>query len=560
MDHIQKRHVSVGLGCLLAALPIWSQDSMTPAPLGDLALPPNAASKSVEAPELQITRQLQPTQPASLRIQTSNIAISGVQSLPFEEIAAYFQPLSGKEVSLEQLVHATALATQRYQEAGYPLSFVYLPDQSFQNGLVQVIAVEGYTTQVQVSGDMGKSADLLQAMAQPLLEEKPLRRSTFERQTLLMSRMENLKVVASAAMPTTTDGGTPLQLQIDRQPVLFNVGAEVKQGDSKAMGTLTLNDPLWGGSQWQFTSILDKPSRERFIATSLRQWITPDGTQLRASYSDFKGQDNFGNVSLDDITHQRRLELNVSHPLLLSNQRSAILGASLFGVNYAKNYRYPDLGLDINDREKVRAVQLQWNGHLSQTRTHHQAQLSFTQGIDGMGAGLARDNNLNLPMQLNPAKLDFSRLAMDYSVRHRLENLVGMALGIGGQYSPHALPVTERVSFGATRYGRGYRAGEAAGDRGLGISLEVNRSFAQPQSTWFKTIEPYLMYEDAKTWFETSGLLSQRLRSSSIGIRLSDSRYYYVDLTASKPHGDRSPYNPSQKMRYSLSLNYNLDP
>ena len=533
---------------------------MAPAALGDLALPLNAPPRTSEAPELQITRQLHPTQPASLRIQTTNIAITGVQSLPFEEIAAYFQPLSGKVVSLEELAQATAQATQRYQEAGYPLSFVYLPDQTFQNGVVQVIAVEGYTTQVQVTGDMGKSADLLHAMAQPLLEEKPLRRSTFERQTLLMSRMENLKVVASAAMPTTTDGGTPLQLKIDRQPVSFNVGADLKQGDSKAIGTLTLNDPLWGGSQWQITSILDNPSKERFISTSLRQWLTPEGTQLRVSYSDFKGKDNFGNVSLDDITHQRRLELNVSHPWVLSSQRSAIFGASLFGVNYEKNYLYPNLGLDINDGEKVRAVQLQLNGHLTQTRTHHQSQISFTQGIDGMGAGLERSNNLNLPMQVNPAKLDFSRVALDYSVRHRLENLLGLALGVGGQYSPDALPVSERVSFGGTRYGRGYRAGEAAGDRGLGLSLEINRIFALPQSTWLKTLEPYLMYEDAKTWFETSGLPSRRLRSSSVGIRLSDSRHYYLDLTASKPHGDASAYNPDKKVRYSLSLSYNLDP
>lgn len=559
MHHTRKRHSAVGLGCLLAALPLWGQNMplpAAPAPLSALPQPGKPAGAPATAPELQLSRQIHPSQTGSLRLQTSHIAIAGVQSLPFEQIAALFQPLSGKEITLEQLVQATTQATQLYQQAGYPLSFVYLPEQTFQNGVVQVIAVEGHTSAVVLAGDTGKSAPLLEAMAQPLLEEKPLRQSTFERQTLLMSRMDNLKVVASAALPTTLDGATPLQLQIDRDPILFNVGADLAQGDSKALGTLTLNDPLWGGSQWQISSILDKPSHERFVSANMRQWLNAQGTQLRLSYSDFKGQDNFGNISLDDITHQRRLELNVTHPLHLSNTSSSVLGASLFGVNYEKTYRFTDADLEIHDHEKVRALQLQWTGHLTQQRTQHNASLSFTQGLDGLGADTKRSNNLNLPMLENPAKMDFSRLSADYSLRHRWENLIGIGLGLGGQYSPHTLPVSERVSFGAARYARGYRSGEASGDRGLGVSLELNRIIARPEGQRLKTIEPYLLYEEAKTWFDQSGIPGQHLKSSSVGLRLSDSRHYAIDLSVSKPLGDPSPYNPERKLRYSMTLTY----
>ncbi len=67
------------------------------------------------------------------------------------------------------------------------------------------------------------------------------------------------------------------------------------------------------------------------------------------------------------------------------------------------------------------------------------------------------------------------------------------------------------------------------------------------------------MYEHAKTWFHASDFMGQKLRSSSFGIRLGDNRYYALDLAVSKPQGDKSPYNPEQKVRYSLSLTYQLD-
>lgn len=559
MGFTTQRRVTMGLGCLMAALPTWSQNSMAPAQLSNLPIPSSESMLPKEAPALQITRDLFSPQPGDLRILTTNIAVAGVHSIAFEEIAAIFQPLSGTEVLLSQLNEAAAQATLRYQQAGYPLSFVYVPAQTFENGLVQVIAVEGYTSDIAIIGDAGKSTHLVQAMAQPLLEEKPLQQSTFERQTLLMSRMENLKVTAHAALPTNVEGATPLQLKIDRQPISVNLGADLAQSNSKAVGTVTLNDPLWWGSQWQLTSILDKPSKERFVSATLRQWVNPQGTQMRLAYSDFKGNDNYVNFSLDDVTRQQRLELNVSHPLHLSNQKSSIVGASIFANNYTKSYLFAELGLGIEDEEKVRALQLQWNGHLSRGQTQHYGNVALTQGLDALGAGLARSNTLNLPMQANAARLDFTRLSADYKGQHRFANQWGIGFGIGGQYAGHTLPVSERVTFGSARYGKGYRSGEAAGDRGLGTSLEVNRAFARSNGKWVTVLEPYLMYEYAKTWFEASGVQGQVLRSTSAGIRFGDGRFYNLDLFVAKPQGDPSPYNPEKKVRFGLTLQYRLD-
>jgi hemolysin activation/secretion protein len=485
-------------------------------------------------------------------VLAQRIDISGVHALPFEAVAALFEPFSGKTVTIAQLALAVQQATLLYQQSGYLLSFVYLPTQSFEQGVVKIQAVEGHIQRVTVVGDTGKSGALLDDLAQPIAQSQPLEGEIFNRQTLLMARMLSLQVSAQAALPTTTDGGTDLVLNVRREPVLFNIGADLRQGDPKAIANLTLNDPLWGGSQWQFSSLLDDPKDERFVSASWNQWLNAQGTTLRTSISDFKGKDSFSGSSILDTTTQRKAEVSVMHPLSISATGSTLVGASIFGLNYAKQYQFPSLGLGIFDREKVRAIQAHIIWQKIGPQSLQNANATLTQGVNALGAGSERTADL----PANAAKFNFTRLSFDYAFRWRFHNRVGAAMGIGGQYASDALPTSERVSFGGARYGRGYRAGESAGDKGLGSYLEINREFLTPERTWIKSWEPYLLYEYAKTWFYGSQIAGQNLRSTSLGMRFGDNRHYALDLSVSKPQGYKSSYNPAQKVRYSLNLTY----
>lgn len=551
--------------CSICTATFVSGQAPTGGPLVNVPQPPpprpsGELNAELDTPSaLQLSKQLQPKLTPSTTLQVNRIDISGVKAIAFEDVAALFQPLSGQPASIEQLANAAAQATALYQRAGFPLSFFYLPEQSFDQGIVKVIAVEGHISRVEVAGDTGKSGALLAQVAQPILESQPLSNEVFTKQTLLMARMLSFQVSAQAAMPTTTDGATPLVLNVKRDPVLFNVGADLRQGDPKAVASLTLNDPLWAGSQWQLSTLLDDPKDERFIALNMNQWLNAQGTTLRASFSDFKGHDNFLGNTLQDITTQRKAELVVMHPLQLSSTGSTLVGAGIFGLNYQKAYNFPDLGIELKNREKVRALQAHLIWQKSTAQSHQNLSASFTQGLDIGGAGWQNVNNANLVNANNPAKFDFSRLSMDYALRWRFSNQMGLGFGFGGQYTPHSLPISERVAFGGTRYGRGYRAGEAAGDQGLGVSLEINRNFPIKDVKWIKSWEPYLLYEHAKTSFHAAEFQGQKLRSSSFGIRIGDNRYYALDIAVSKPQGDKSPYNPEQKLRYSLSLTYQLD-
>ena len=518
--------------------------------------PAPAAPLLMPDAELQLSKRLAPKLELSTVITTQRIDIAGVQAIPFAEVAALFQPLAGKSVTLEQLALAVQQATQLYQKAGFPLSFVYLPEQNFAQGIVQVRAVEGYVQQINIQGNVGKSEALLRAVAQPIADSRPLQGDVFTHQTLILARMLHLQVKAQANLPQTTDGVTPLLLEVEQQPVVFNLSGDFTQSNPKAIANLTLNDALWAGSQWQFAGLLENPNKERFISAAWNQWLNAHGTTMRLSFSDFKGKDNYTYSQLDDITTQRKLELSISHPWKLAAQTSTIIGASPYGLNYGKRYEFTDPSRsDVQSQEKVRALQAHMQWQKTGPQSSQNAKATLTQGINGLGAGQQQTAGL----LSNTARFDFSRLNVDYELRWRFQNLWGAAFAASGQASTDTLPTSERVSFGSWRFGRGYLAGEAAGDQGVGASVELNRLIPLPNQRWIKSLEPYLLYEEARTKFHRNTFASQTLRSSSLGVRFGDQRTYALDLSVSKPHGDKSLRNPKQKVRYSLSLTYQFD-
>ena len=109
--------------------------------------------------------------------------IVGVRSIPFIRVSQIFESMAGKTLPVSAIVEGAKQVTQLYQDAGYALSFAFVPPQNFDNGLVRVVVVEGYLDSIQVTGDTGESEDLLKKMAEPLLTEHPLTDLTFDRQT-----------------------------------------------------------------------------------------------------------------------------------------------------------------------------------------------------------------------------------------------------------------------------------------------------------------------------------------------------------------------------------------
>jgi hemolysin activation/secretion protein len=535
-----------------AGNPLSQLPSTQPVPLAPGATP--GAHVTVQAPpDASAARMAQVVRPTRFDIE-------GVNAIPFEEVASRFAPLAGQPVSVAQLVAVAGAATALYRERGHPLSFVFVPEQDFANGVVRVVAVEGFVSAVRIEGDAGNAEPMLRAIAERLTTQRPLTQRGFERVTQLLARLPGLTVDANAALPGGTDGATTLVLKVKREPYNLSVGVDLRQPTPRAVLTGVWNDPVASGSQLNASTLLGNYRNEKLLTLGYTQMLSTDGLAFKANVSSYRGYPDEAmgrGASIERFNTNRRVDLSLSYPLMLTARSSLTLSGGFYAVDNIDTYRSPASGNQLSEDTRIRALFAQLAYADNQPDRGRSASVMLAQGLRGAGASATNYSNVPGLAGSNPAQLDFTRVTLDASQRDRYANKMGTAVAFGAQYSGQTLAASERISFGGARFGRGYAMGDGSGDSGWGVSAELNRLFVM-ESQWLKQIEPYLLLEAADVSMRQGQPTPSKLRSAALGMRFSDNRHYSLDLALAKPTGDAAPSNPARKPRLSLLLTYQL--
>ncbi len=498
-----------------------------------------------------------PAQPRLARNVTPlRFEIEGVQSIPFAKVAALFTPLAKQPTTVAKLADLASQVTDMYKQSGFALSFAYVPEQDFKDGTVRIVAVEGFVESVTIDGDAGPAAARLREIAQLIRQNRPLQLANFERYTQLMGQLPGVTVEAQATPSAQTDGAGALVVKVARKPYDVSLGADIRSSRPRAVVTGTVNDPLMAGSRLSATTLLGSPKGEFFGSLAFSQVIGHEGLTLKADTTVYQGNPD---AHLDTpppvrrYTDYLRSELSASYPILLKRRESLYLSSGIYAVNNTDSYAAPSQTL--TDQVHVRALYAQ---ALYSIHTDVQAQnvsLRLAQGMDALGASATR--RINNSSMVNPSSLDFTRVLLDANQRNAWGQGWGTGLAFTTQYSPNVLPNSEKLSFGSTRFARGYSAGDAAGDSGWGIGLEGNRSFPV-KLPYLSHIEPYVLLESARVYNHLGSSQLSKLSSASLGGRFSNGKYYKIDFAISKPVGDAPSTNPERKLRMSILASYSL--
>ncbi|SUA91270.1 ShlB/FhaC/HecB family hemolysin secretion/activation protein [Pandoraea pulmonicola] len=525
---------------------------------------PKIEAPKAPAPTLRIQP---PTQEDALkallarRITPQRFGIEGVKSLPFDQVAALFAPMAGKEVTIGDLVETANQVTKMYQDAGYLLSFAFVPAQDFANGFVRVTIVEGYIASTKITGKPGPSEQRLRDIAAHIEAERPLKRATFERYLNLLTLVPGMKIKADVQPPTQTDGATELSLDVSRQPVALGTSLSYNNPGVRGVFTVTSNALTPLGEQIQLTAIAPKGHNdEEFYAASYIQPLGSNGLQARLDASHYRGQpDDQALAGLTRHLDTKRVAVSVSYPLLLNNQRSLTVSGGMYGVNSRDRYEVPNSPNYINSQTNVRATQVQLVYNEITEKQTRSATLGVFKGFNGMGASQSYTTRpAGVAQVLGPYDLGFWRFTLDGKQGVVLPWEFGVVVSAGAQYSSNTLPTSEQATFGGQRYGLGYPAGEVAGDKGWGASIEINRMF-RTDFRYLKTVQPYLMLDTAKVYVNRGQLFHNQLASIGLGMRISDSKYYSLDLSLAKPMADAPTNSPNRPLRFNANWSYQFE-
>lgn len=488
------------------------------------------------------------------RITLKTVQIEGGTIYPLGELAEIYKPLIGHQTSLADLIEATRNITRRYQQDGYLLSYAFLPQQKFDDGVARVVLVEGYVRDIQMQGDVGRVKGLLDKLAAKIQAERPLTRKTFERYTTLMTRIPGVTVQAQVPPPGTTDGATTLVAQASRKPFTSTLSTtEDNRNGTQALLGVSSNSQTSMGEQLTLSGLFPPGhDAEHYYRLDYNQFLNSEGTQLSLFASRYRA-DPGTNVQLDNglelKPHQEddRYSIGFSHPIIASPNELLSAGARLYAVDDTTRYNVVGYPLSVEERTDIRAVAIEGDWRKSDARQLRILSAGLYQGIDGMGA---HTNNPDL--DINFFRMRLSGVQSDKF----FDNWQGV-LSAALYWSDDTLPDSERAVFGGQNFGRGYPDDQASGDKGWGAAYEVNYSFNR-DGNWVRILQPYVVLDRSKTWFNKLAVQSNDLSSAAVGLRFGDAKYYNIALEAAKPMADEALDTYNRRMRYSISFSYQL--
>lgn len=528
----------------------------------------NETIRNLPAPNLPadayrpVTPQLQlPTpapQPQQLMMDTQvtikKLNIEGGTIYPLEDVAQAYQPLLGHEVTLAQLIEATRAVTRRYQDDGYLLSYAFLPQQSFDGGVVRVVLVEGYIKDYQLQGDIGRVSGYFEQLVAKLKAERPLTRATFERYTTLMSRIPGITVQAQVPPPGTTDGAAYLIAQASRKPFTssLNTTDDNRNGPQALLG-LTSNAHTAMAEQVSVSGLFPPgDDHEHYYRLDYSQFLNAEGTQLSLYGSRYRADPGThvqlaNGLQLKPHRENDRYSIGLTHPFLASPTEVLNLSSRFYAVNDKTRYQVVGYPLSVEDKTDIRALAFEGDWRKANETQLRILSGGVYQGIDSLGAN--SDNRAY--------DLDFIRLRLSGVQSDKFFSNWQGVLSAALYWTQDTLPDSERAVFGGQNFGRGYPDDQASGDKGWGVAYEVNYSHNR-DSTWLRILQPYVVLDRSKAWFNDLPVKGNDLSSAAIGLRFGDAKYYNIALEAAKPLADEALDTFNRKPRYSLSFSYQL--
>lgn len=457
--------------------------------------------KKDQAPLITPSDQAPPTDkpPEDPELLIQSVDIQGARVISADRIRAVFAPLlstgsTPKPVRFSQVQQALETATNLYRQAGYFTSRVIVPRGALKDGVLTVVAVEGYLDDVEVTG-RGSDAfkrwarDYLQRLVSTAEDPKPLRFHQLERQLLLMQGFGGVRFKTTLAK-----GGNfaSSKLVVELNPQVISGTVAVDNNVQPQLGDVQVSAQV----QVNMLNVAPQPVQFDVFAnnafpyagglnTGLLSFATPLGTQgLRlvgaGSFTRTKSADTPLAVGGAPLIFNTAGEswfgtLALRYPLLLSRTHS--LSLSFSGeLQNSTNNGYLDSLLAYSNRTRLRVLRLGLDGSLSSPYYASSASLQISQGLpiaNAFDQVTAAQTSGSMPD--GSVTYTSARLSLRHQQRIGASNTL-ITLSGSGQLTNTMVPAPEDFAYGGQANGRAYRGVYLTGDQGASAGVELSHS------------------------------------------------------------------------------------
>lgn len=435
---------------------------------------------AVPVPPIQVEKPAPPAPDSGPRIVVKGFRFEGATLFPADVLAAQLKEAVGVERSFSELRTLALVLVGYYAQNGY-LARVILPPQDVKDGIVTFRVIEGRRGSMQINS---KGERLDAARIESFIDRR-LARGDLMSLTRLGESLSVLNEqpgisVKSALTPGKGEGDIDLAVEAVEQPLVSyslsgnNQGSRAT-GPGQVSGSVTLNNP---SGRFDSASVLVNASDgTTFGRLDYGLAVGASGLRLgvNASHLDYKlVQPNF--AALQSRGTAATTGLTASFPLV----RGSGLNLSLTGALDDKRLRDETVAGETSKRH-VTVANIGINGSSPDALAGgglNAYGLSVSLGeVDQKNAGALAGDDVSRRVQGK-----YRKLAWNYGRIHPLSETLSLNATLRGQFASKNLDSTERFVLGGPTAVRAFPVGEAVGDEGWLLSVNLSQQFGEKLS------------------------------------------------------------------------------
>lgn len=450
-------------------------------------------------------------------------AVSVAEAAALLEKARLEQPASG--FSINQLQEVAGKLAAYYREHGYVLAQAFVPEQNVAGGEVVVQVLEGTLADIQVEGNQGYRATVLEWPFEALRGE-PIDKDSIESALLTLTNYPGVtafgvlgagREVGTSRLTLRVQSEDPFQMEA----ALDNHGSQFA-GEYRSQVVVTFNDPLRRADRLQLVGLYALDSSDGNThglyggldyqiplfspRDSLRVLHLTNTYTVGATAASLATVDTEGETRIDEIGYR--------HDFPRTRLGSASIGLAV-NVKTAE-FSAPPAAI-YDDKLTTARLDAQWERIDTRFRGVNHFALSYTHGFkDLLGSLDDYDPTALGGASRLGASGEFDKISLQVQRLQRLTQNTSILLRVDGQYSDDPLVSLEQFSLGGPDSVRAYSVSEVLGERGGVASLElilgapgIAKHAAFGGYTWGQLLQLSLFADYAKGWLNPPLLSGQ---------------------------------------------------
>jgi hemolysin activation/secretion protein len=448
-----------------------------------------------------------------------------------EQLAAQLADAVGQRLDLEGLRRLADRIEAFYRAAGHPFVRAVLPPQELDDGWLRLKLVEGRYGQLQWRADAA-DAEAARAWLSGLQPGQPIALAPLERATLLLGELPGLRSRA-VLRPGDEVGTGDLEITLEREAAWIGDASFDNHGN-RYSGALRLQARAEGRSLLRLGDRLEAEvlATDEDLQHGVLGYGLPlggDGWRLRLSAA------------------RTRYALGREFAALQASGQAQVLAAGFSLAPWRSGAGNLDLQVEWQDkrlddrqravgagsgkRSRALPVTLRFDRRAASAGTLTWGTLSWTPGQLVLDAAARASDRLDTAGAWQTVRLDVTH-------RRALSPAWTLSARLSGQWADRNLDASEGFSLGGAHGVRAYPAGEAPGDTGWLVQLELRRPVTIGEMRW----EPFVFHDHGQARPDVDPLPGARaptrtLAGIGVGLRASQGPWRAEVQFASRTQG-----------------------